>query len=69
MRSIVLNYFRNAEDITKKASNITAKLNSGATPSVGTPAGSGHVIGTEKTVTGQETHNYVSDLSNKFGNE
>ena len=69
MRSIVLRYVRNAEDITKKASNITAKLNSGATPSAGTPAGSRQVIGTEKTVTGEETHNYVSGLTNKFGSQ
>jgi hypothetical protein len=44
-------------------------LNSGASPSAGTPANSRQVIGTEKTVTGQETHNYVNGLSNNFGNQ
>ena len=69
MRSIFLGYVRNAEDITKRASDITEKLNSGASPSAETPADSRQVIGTEKTVTGQETHNYVSGLSNNFGNQ
>jgi hypothetical protein len=56
---------RNAEDITKKATNITAKLNQGSSVA---PGGSDQVIGTEKTVGGQETQNYVNNLSDKFGN-
>lgn len=68
MRSIFLGYVRNAEDITKKASNITGKLNSGASPTAGTPVASVQAIGTEKTVTGEETHNYVSGLASKVGN-
>ena len=54
--------FRNAEDITKKASSITAKMNSAATPAASTE----QAIGTEKTVTGEETRNYVNNLSDKF---
>ncbi len=63
MQSNCVVMFRNAEDITKKAGSITAKMNSVATPVV-----SNQAIGTEKTVTGVETHNYVSNLSNQFGN-
>ena len=56
---------RNAEDITKRATNITAKLNQEGSVA---PGGITHNIGTEKTVTGEATHNYVDDLSNKFAN-
>lgn len=37
MLSMTFDYFRNAEDITKRATNITAKLNHGGA----TPEGSG----------------------------